>query len=424
MSGMVRAKVSNCSGYAHASLAVANLRGVFILILVSFHSCLAYLGSTQASTASLDQPPFPWLAFPIVDERRFFGFDLYCAWVDVHVMALMYFLSGLFVAQSLKRKGAARFAVDRLWRLGLPFLFSTLALMPLAIWPVFHRLRPEAGVADYVAAYRNLPFLPNGPTWFLWLLTAMSLVAALIYALAPRALDALAGVAMDARRRPQRFLIALAGAAVVAYLPLALAVGPFEWLERGPFSFQASRPPLYSVFFLAGVAVGAAGLGEGLLAPDGLLAAQWRRLGVLSPAFLFLWMGLTGVVLNFPSFAPMAMQALSAFAFVGAGVAGVMLLMALATRFCAQRIPWLEPLSRNGLGIFVLHYTPLVWLQYLLTGVDMPAFFKAAIVFAVTLPLSLALSIAIRRVPWLAPLIGEDARPAVRAESEPARARP
>ena len=407
MSGMMRAAAEPYA-YAHASRAVANLRGVFILILVSFHACLPYLGSTPAPAASFDQPPFLWLAFPIVDERRFYGFDLYCAWEDVHVMALMFFLSGLFAAPSLKRKGAARFALDRLWRLGVPFLFSTLVLVPVAVYPVFHRLQPQADLADYLAAYRNLPFLPNGPTWFLWLLTAMSLVAAALYALWPRALDALARLAADARGAPRRFLTALTLAAVLAYLPLTLAFGPFDWFERGPFSFQLSRPLLYGVYFFAGAAVGAAGLGASLIAPDGALGANWRRLGLISPACLFLWMGLTGVVLTWPDFAPTLMRLLSALAYVGASVAGVMLLMALATRFCAQRIRWLEPLSRNALGIFVLHYAPLVWLQYALTGLALPAFFKAAVVFAITLPLSLVVADAMRRLPGIARLIGED----------------
>ena len=117
-------KTASPAAYAHASLAIANLRGVFILILVSFHASLAYLGSTAGPAASFTQPPFQWLAFPIVDSHRFYGFDLYCAWEDVHVMALMFFLSGVFVPGSLRRKGAARFLADRVLRLALPFLFS------------------------------------------------------------------------------------------------------------------------------------------------------------------------------------------------------------------------------------------------------------------------------------------------------------
>ena len=161
-----RRRTTAGEGYARASQAIANLRGVFILILLSFHACLAYLGSTKESTAPFDAPPYPWLAFPVVDERRFLGFDLYCAWVDVHLMAMMFFLSGLFLAPSLKRKGAGRFAADRLMRLGLPFLFGVFVLSPVAVYPAFHRLEPGAGFADYLAAYRALPFLPNGPCGF------------------------------------------------------------------------------------------------------------------------------------------------------------------------------------------------------------------------------------------------------------------
>jgi surface polysaccharide O-acyltransferase-like enzyme len=392
---------------AYTSLAVANLRGVFIVILVSFHSCLAYLGSTTGPAVSFDQPPFLWLAFPIVDDRRFFGFDLYCTWEDMHIMALMFFVSGLFVAPSLQRKGALRFAADRLLRLGLPFLFNVLVLMPIAIWPVFHRLSPEAGLSAYLGAYLALPFLPNGPTWFLWLLLAFSCLAALLYAISPDAIGRLGAMVSDARRKPERFLAGLAIALALAYLPPTLAYNPFDWFERGLFSFQISRPFLYGVYFFAGVAIGAHGIGAGLLAPDGRLRRLWKGLAVGSPLLLFAWLAATSVTLIWPDFAPLAMKIVSALAYVSASVAGVMLWMALSTRFSGKRIAWLEPLSRNSLGIFVIHYTPVVWMQYLMTSAPLPAFLKAAIVFAVALPLSLGLAMAMRRRPVLARLIGE-----------------
>jgi hypothetical protein len=410
MAAAMGAKTASAPSYARTSLAIANLRGAFLLILLSFHSSLAYLGSTPGPASSFDQPPFQWLEFPIVDSRRFYGFDLYCAWADTLVMPLMYFVSGLFALSSLKRKGAARFLGDRILRLGLPFLFSALLLMPLAIYPVFHGLNPQGGLADYLASYRGLPFLPNGPAWFLWLLLAVSLVAGLIYAVAPTALSALAWFAADARRRPQRFLLALALAGALAYLPLTLAFGPFDWFERGPFSFQLSRPLLYGVYFFAGVAVGAAGLAEGLLATDGALARGWRRFAGLSPLMLFVWLGLTGVAVTFPDFAPLTMNALSALVYVGASVAGVMLLLSLAMRFWARRIAWLEPLSHNALGIYVLHYAPMVWMQYLLLDAPLPAVAKAVIVLAVVLPISLGAAAAMSRLGWLARLIGEEPR--------------
>ncbi len=82
--------------------------------------------------------------------------------------------------------------------------------------------------------------------------------------------------------------------------------------------------------------------------------------------------------------------------------------MALSMRFFARGVGWLELLSRNALGIFVLHYAPLVWMQSLLARAPLPAISKALIVFATALPLSLALAMAMRKFGRVAWLIGEE----------------
>ena len=90
-----------------SSLALSNLRAFVILIVLAFHSVLAYLGSLPAAPFPFDNAPFRWNAFPIVDSQRWFGFDLFCAFQDVYLMSFMFFLSGLFVWPSLKRKGSS-----------------------------------------------------------------------------------------------------------------------------------------------------------------------------------------------------------------------------------------------------------------------------------------------------------------------------
>jgi hypothetical protein len=272
---------------------------------------------------------------------------------------------------------------------------------------VFRRLNPVASVADYLAAYLSLPFLPNGPQWFVWLLLAFALFAAATHALFPRALYAAGALASGARRRSGPFVLALAGAALLAYLPPMLAYGPFDWLESGPFSVQKSRPLLYGVFFLAGVAAGANGMGEGLLAADGALACGWRRFAVLAPAALFVWMGLTGMGLYWPKVAPLAVAILSGAAYVSACVTGVMSLLGASIRFGGRPVGWLAPLGRNAMGIFALHYAPMIWIQDALTSAPLPALVKASVVFVATLAISLGLSSAMRRSGALAWLIGE-----------------
>ena len=104
-----------------ASLAIDNLRAVVILLVLAFHAVLAYLNFLPAAPFAFDSPPFLWRSIPIVDTARWFGFDLYCAWQDVFLMSLFFFLSGLFVWPSLGRKGARAFLYGRMLRLGLPF---------------------------------------------------------------------------------------------------------------------------------------------------------------------------------------------------------------------------------------------------------------------------------------------------------------
>jgi Acyltransferase family len=96
-----------------SSLALSNLRAFVILLVVAFHSVLAYLGSQPASPSPFDSPPYWWRAIPIIDSERWFGFDLFCAFTYVYMMQLMFFLSGLFVWPSLLRKGGKIFLYDR-----------------------------------------------------------------------------------------------------------------------------------------------------------------------------------------------------------------------------------------------------------------------------------------------------------------------
>src|SRR5271156_46707 len=119
------------------SLALANLRGIVILIVLAFHSMLAYLEWIPVSGSGFDSPPYDWRAFPIIDPHRFFGFDLICAWQDVYLMSLMFFLSGLFIWPSLLRKKDWAFSRGRVLRLGLPFAFGIAVIIPIAVYPAF-----------------------------------------------------------------------------------------------------------------------------------------------------------------------------------------------------------------------------------------------------------------------------------------------
>jgi hypothetical protein len=94
------------------------------------------------------------------------GFTLLVAFNDIFFMSLMFLLSGVFVWDSLKRKGAGVFFRDRLRRLGVPFLVSVVALAPLAYYPSYLAAAgpaPTPTPAGFVRTWLSLGVLPAGP---------------------------------------------------------------------------------------------------------------------------------------------------------------------------------------------------------------------------------------------------------------------
>src|ERR1700739_3216404 len=74
------------------------------------------------------------------DRIRWLGFDLVVFFNDSFFMAflfLIFVISGLFVHDSLTRRGATGFLRHRAWRLGVPLLISIFVLIPIAYYASF-----------------------------------------------------------------------------------------------------------------------------------------------------------------------------------------------------------------------------------------------------------------------------------------------
>jgi len=385
-------------------MALDNLRAVVIVIVLAFHSVLAYVSSIPPQTAGFDDPPYPWRSFPILDTHRWFGFDLFCAWQDVYLMSLMFLLSGVFVWPSLARKRNWTFMRDRLLRLGIPFAFGVLVLVPVAIYPVYLVSAANPSLPDYIQRYLALPFLHNGQLWFLWQLLTLNFIAVGLNLVAPNAVEALGRWAGTAGKRPGFFFAVLVAASALAYVPLALVFTPWEWTDTGFFALQLSRPLLYTVYFFTGVGIGVEGLDLGLVAADGALARRWAWWLAAAMASLVLWMAMTSLTLNGP--APVGVQAAADLSFVLACAAGCFFFIAASLRFTKTRSPMLLSLSINAYSLYLLHYVFVVWLQYVLLPYALFAVVKGLIVFGGTLALSWTTALVVQRSAIGARLIG------------------
>jgi len=110
-------------------------------------------------------------------------------------MAFMFFISGLFVRDSLMRKGSAIFPARPAWRLGVPFLISVFVLIADCLLSDIPAL-PIAGndgfqlPAFLVAhAYRRAMAFGSGPGSCGYLL-ALDVIAAAVWSMAPRVIPA------------------------------------------------------------------------------------------------------------------------------------------------------------------------------------------------------------------------------------------
>lgn len=395
---------------SRSSLALDNLRAFVVLLVLSFHSVLAYLAFLPATPFGFNDPPYAWRSFPIVDTRHWFGFDLYCAWQDVFLMSLLFFLSGLFVGPSLVRKGVRVFLQDRLVRLAIPFVLVVALLMPVAHYPTYLQTAADPSIAAYWQHWLALPFWPSGPAWFLWVLLVGQILAAGLHRAAPAAGEALAAWSLAGDARPQRYFTTLLLASALAYVPMALLFTPGSWFQAGPFAFQLSRPLHYVVYFFAGLGAGAYGLDRGLLAPNGTLARRWKVWLPIAPASFLLWACLMGLTIDNPA-APIALQLFVGLAFVLACASSCFLLLGLFVRFAARRVRILDGLRSAAYGMYLVHYVFVVWLQYALLNISMPAVVKAAIVFVGTVLLSWAtVAAALRWIPAATQVIGTGRR--------------
>jgi peptidoglycan/LPS O-acetylase OafA/YrhL len=387
--------------------ALGALRAALTLLVVLHHTLLAYHPFAPPVGPTLMAMPF-WRAFPVVDAERWSGATWIVAWNDAFFMALMFLLSGLFVWPSLQRKGALAYARDRVLRLGLPFLVAMLVLSPLAYLPSYLQTGAAASWAGFWQQWLALDEWPTGPAWFLSLLLVFDAVALTLFS-ALRASGRAARRSDGVPRRPARLLatltrspilfsLALLTFAVAAYVPMAQHYGAMRWTSLGPLTFQTSRLFLYAAFFLAGLAVGASGLGHSILVSTSALARRWWGWTALA-AFAF-WVSMHYAIraMETMGMSPGANR-LAALGAAFACVAISLAMLALFLRFAFRGTSAITAsLRRNAYGIYLFHYFLVSWLQYALLAPRWPGFAKAVVVFSGAVAAAWLLTSALRRL--------------------------
>jgi surface polysaccharide O-acyltransferase-like enzyme len=370
-------------------VAVDRLRGAIMVLVVMHHAMLAY-----ASFAVIDPAHYLRSTAPIVDAARWAAVDLPIVFNDGFFMPLMFLLSGLFAWPALHKRGAAAYAGRRSLRLGVPFALAAVLVMPLAHYPALLARGDAPGFGAFWWHSATQGPWPSGPLWFVWVLLAFDLALAGGYAVLRRIVPRGLGGARAVLQRPIASFFLLLGIALTAYLPLMAAFGADHWLACGPFAVQLSRIGLYAAYFAAGVALGAGNADGAWLRALARHWMAWTLAALLAFALFVHAIGLYGAAGGGTSLAQRIGYgaALCLFAATAAHAAP-----ALTARFAqgAHRI-W-DSLARNGYGIYLLHYLPVVWIQYALLASPLPTPCKVALAFAGGLAGAWACTAVLRR---------------------------
>ncbi len=367
-------------------------RTCIILLVLIHHSILPYTYNGHAS------------------HEAFSGFDAVATFNDSFFMAAMFLLSGLFVWPGLRRKGVGDFLRDRSLRLGLPFAIAALILMPIA----YYADEPRGNALGFPAYWwKTVTVGPwhSGPAWFIAVLLMFDGLAAVVYRAAPVLVEAIGEMSLAGLKRPQSSFRALLIGSIIAFVPAELYFGAARWLAIGPFSIQASRILLYLLYFFAGVGIGSVRFDHGLLAEKGELARRWPTWLAASIAGFGCLLALLYASHNVIADAdapPLWWSVAYAFAFALFSAAQTFNLLALFLRFGSDGWNSLDPLRESSYGIYLIHYVPVLWLQYALSGLSLApatpvsAILKAGIVLMAALALSWSATVALRSVPGVA----------------------
>ena len=365
-----------------------NLKVVLIALIIAMHAGLGYVGLVVAWTYSdvRETTLHPVVEMALLVLLSPFGFFL---------IALLFLVAGLLTPGSYDRKGGRRFVVDRLLRLGVPFVVYVFLVQPTLVYLVEHPLGGASGTywQEYLGAEQQVD---TGPLWFVGVL--------LLYSLAYAAWRRRRGPDRPAPRPPTLRTLVVS-ALVVAPASFAIRlVYPYGG-ESGFTDLNLWEWPACIAVFVIGVR--AAGSGW-LRAIPADLVRTCRRLtaaGVVAMTVLLYVAGSADAVDDMlGGWNPLA----AVFACVEAVlvVFGPVWLLDLSRRRLDRHLPWGEELGRSAYGAFMLQAIFLMGLAVALRPVALPAEAKAVLVAVGGVVASFGAAwLLVRRVPGVSRIL-------------------
>lgn len=359
------------------------LRSAITLFVLAHHAALAY-----TTFAVFESNTYINSTAPIVDGQNWIVFDFFCSFNDVFFMPLMFFISGVFVFKSIKKKGKTDFIKDRIVRLGLVFAIVELFLIPLAYIPSYILATGHFSLFNFYKDYFYNQAWPVGPPWFIWVLLFFNAMTILIPI---SVFTTINKRLLFYRHKPAGLFWIFLVIISMCYLPISLWLGQYKWTGIGVFDFQLNRLLFYFIFFLTGVCLGSNETGENILLNTVINKKAWTfwLLPVLITFtfFQFLIINIWEYVYAGKISSNFSWFVISCF-FVLCCLLINLLFLSFFQQAITKSYPIWNSLSVNAYGIYLVHYLFTTWTQFALLQFNLEPVLKFGIVLIISLSAS------------------------------------
>lgn len=359
------------------------LRSGAMLLVLTLHACLAY--------TSLRLPHLLW---PLRDGPGWIGFDYFFWWAVGVSMPIFFTISGLVTARMYQDRGLRAVTAERLRRIFLPTMAGIAVVLPITLWIWAYGWFVSGRCEDYQFLPRvfNDPEIePNiiGPAhlWFLTHLTDLLAIAWLIVVLRGQPPRSESHPVWDRTlRSPWRPILLAIPTAIIAWIcHERLTLDPVMAMHN-----TVAPPPErllhHGWFFLVGVAMAPLCRREGLA---WLVPYSRIYLAASVPVFLVrAWCLQKDLVEPLRGWEAI----LSAVSLALFGWLALFGLLGVAQRRCRAQSPVIRYVSDSSYWVYLIHFPIVGLLQINLYR--LPISLSPGLKFALTLTISLALSVA------------------------------
>ena len=347
---------------------IDNIRVLLTILVILHHTCITYgaPGGWYFYDKSTNETALIYMTFFVAVNQSFF-------------MGFFFFLAALFTETSYIKKGASKFALDRLKRLGLPLLFYSFIFSPVLNFLVYRfGDGKQATFMQYLKGYND--WIDPGVMWFV----AALLIFTLLYVLYMQRFNKKENQQYALPSNNKILLFALAVGLVSYVVRIFFPVG---WVLH-PLGFQFAHFTQYIALFIAGII---ASRNQWLNKIDNKKAKRWFMFAlIMIVAFplLYIIKMVTGSALESFQGDGTPQSLLVAVWEQLTGISIIMAMLGITKYKWNYTTPLLKNMSRTAYATYILHPIAVVSIALILKDWQT----EPALKFLIAAPLAIVIA--------------------------------